>query len=345
MSKVFIIAEAGVNHNGSIDKAIEMVDVASESGADAVKFQSFSAKHLVTNKSKKAQYQRKFTSEDETSMMMLKKLELNKAHHYLLSEHCQAKKIQFMSSPFDLESVAILAEMDCPIIKVGSGEMTNLPLLESISRIKRKVILSTGMANLKEIEASLSVLYNNGMDKSDLTLLHATTEYPTPYSEINLKAMRTMADNFGVRVGYSDHSPGVEVAIAAVALGACVIEKHFTLDKNLPGPDHQASLEPHELQDMIVKIRHIEEALGDGVKKATACEMENMLHARKSIVASQAIKKGDMFSSSNLTTKRPAHGLSPMMWHDIIGQTADKDYEFDECITDACLTQYKEGTF
>lgn len=332
MRKVFIIAEAGVNHNGSLERAIEMVDVACACGADAVKFQTFNAINLVTAAATKASYQKKHTDKDESSRQMLEKLELSRAHHQLLKSHCEAQGIQFMSSPFDLESAQLLAELGCPIIKIGSGELTNLPLLECIARLKKEVILSTGMANLDEVREALAVLRAGGMKKSDITLLHATTEYPTPFNEVNLNAMNTMAQTFGVQVGYSDHTKGVEVAVAAVALGACVIEKHFTLDRNLPGPDHQASLEPNELLDMVHKIRHIEQALGHGEKIPTACELDNTRHARKSIVASKPIKKGEVFSAWNLTTKRPASGLSPMLWHDLIGLKAEKDFALDECV-------------
>ena len=312
MEKVFIIAEAGVNHNGSIELAKKLIDRAAEAGADAVKFQSFKAKNLVTKTAKKAEYQETTTGIAENQFQMIKKLELDYEKHGELMNYCQEKGIMFLSSPFDLESIDLLHKLELEIFKIPSGEITNLPYLRKIGKLKKKVILSTGMSTLGDIEQALEILRENGTD--DITVLHCNTEYPTPMKDVNLNAMKTIRDAFKVEVGYSDHTLGIEIPIAAVALGATIIEKHFTLDKTMEGPDHRASLEPNELKAMVTAIRNIENAMGDGVKKLTESESKNIKIARKSIVASQNIKKGEVFTEENLTVKRPGDGISPMIW-------------------------------
>ncbi|SFR59454.1 N-acetylneuraminate synthase [Thiomicrospira sp. ALE5] len=329
---VFIIAEAGVNHNGSLDMAKQLVDVAAECGADAVKFQTFKAENLVTQSAQQADYQIVNTGKQESQFAMLKRLELSEADHHELVGYCQQKQIEFMSTPFDLPSIQFLNSLGVKRFKIPSGEITNYPYLKMVGAYNKQIVLSSGMATLADIEAALSLLIESGTDKDNITLLHATTDYPTQMQDVNLTAMQTIAQAFRVKVGYSDHTPGIEVPTAAVALGASIIEKHFTLDKNLPGPDHKASLEPQELQAMVQAIRNIEIALGDGIKRPTATEQKNRQVARKSLVALTEIKKGDIFSEHNLTVKRPGLGISPMRWNDIIGQVAHKDYQADELI-------------
>ncbi len=329
---VLIIAEAGVNHNGSIDIAKKLIDAAVNAGADVVKFQSFKADKLVCKQAGKAEYQKKNTAENESQFEMLKKLELDAKAHRVLIDYCQTKKIQFLSTPFDHDSIDLLAGLGLSTFKIPSGEITNLPYLRHVGRIARDVILSTGMANLGEVESALFHLAAAGLPKKNITVLHATTEYPCPMNEVNLRAMQTLRLAFGVKVGYSDHTPGIEVAIAAVAMGACVIEKHFTLDRNMDGPDHKASLEPDELIAMVKSIRHISMALGDGIKRPSKSELKNIGISRKSIVAAKHIPPGDVFSEDNLTVKRPGNGISPLRWDEIIGQKATKPYTEDELL-------------
>ena len=330
MSRVFVIAEAGVNHNGDIEIAKQLVDVASEAGADAVKFQTFQADSLVCRTAKKAEYQLETTDRTETQYDMLKKLELTPQMHRELIEHCLKRNIMFLSTPFDLESIKLLSELGMQIYKIPSGEITNLPYLREIAKQQKKIILSTGMSSMDEVKAAVNVLKNNGTE--ELTLLHCNTQYPTPISDVNLLAMVKMREETGLPVGYSDHTQGIEVPIAAAALGAEVIEKHFTLDRKMEGPDHKASLEPQELMQMVVGIRKIESALGSKIKQVSESEMPNVAIVRKSIVAAANIKRGEKYTEKNLTTKRPATGISPMLWDEVIGKTADRDYKVDEII-------------
>ncbi len=328
----FVIAEAGVNHNGSIKIAKKLIDVASQAGADAVKFQTFKAKNLVSKNAQKANYQKETTDEDESQYEMIKKLELDVDTHKELMRYCDEKEIIFLSTPFDLESIEILDELGLEIFKIPSGEITNLPYLRAIGRLKKRVILSTGMADLGEIEDALDLLVDFGTKRENITILHANTMYPTPMEDVNLRAMQTIASVFGVDVGYSDHTLGIEVPIAAVAMGARVIEKHFTLDRDMEGPDHKASLEPDELKAMVSGIRNIEKALGNGIKKPTPSEKPNIEVARKSIVAARDIQKGELFSENNITVKRPGSGITPMRWDEIVGRVAQRDYKADELI-------------
>jgi len=327
-----IIAEAGVNHNGSIDLAYKLIEKAKESGADYVKFQTFTAKSLVSKNAPKADYQKKLTGETQTQYEMIKALELDKNTHLKLIEKCKRDGIKFLSTPFDLKSVDLLNDVEIPLYKIPSGEITNLPYLRYIGKIGKPIILSTGMSTLSEVGAALQVLEDAGTDLSQITVLHCNTEYPTPFGDVNLNAMLTIKSELGVDVGYSDHTLGIEVPIAAAALGAIVIEKHFTLDRSLPGPDHKASLVPHELKSMVTGIRNIERALGDGRKIPTISEKKNIPVARKSIVAAKNIKLGDVFSEKNLAVKRPGTGVSPMEWDNYIGKTALRDYIADELI-------------
>jgi N-acetylneuraminate synthase len=331
--KTLIIAEAGVNHNGDIDLAKQLVTAAAASGADMVKFQTFKAHNLVTKTASKAAYQNKTTDETESQFEMIRKLELSKADHELLIEECNRHGIGFFSTAFDTDSFDMLVNMGIKQVKIPSGELTNLPLLRYMTRLGLPVILSTGMANMGEIEAALGVIENSGTPRSLITVLHCTTEYPTPMNEVNLRAMLSIKSAFRVKVGYSDHTPGIEIPIAAVALGATVIEKHFTLDRNLPGPDHLASLEPKELKAMVDAIRNIELALGDGIKRPSASELKNIPIARKSLVALQSISAGEFFSADNIGTKRPGTGISPMLWDDVIGRKATRDFNQDELIS------------
>lgn len=330
--RTLIIAEAGVNHNGSIELAYQLIDAAKNAGADAVKFQSFKADTLVSKKAEKAEYQKQTTSSSESQYNMIKQLELSVNDHKKLIDYCNKINIQFLSSPFDLESINLLNELGLEIFKIPSGEITNLPYLRKIGKLNKTVILSTGMSDLGEIEDALDVLAENGTDKNKITVLHCNTEYPTPFEDVNLNAMITIKNAFNVKVGYSDHTKGIEVPIAAVALGAEVIEKHFTLDRNLEGPDHKASLEPNELKMMIDAIRNIEKALGSGIKKPSPSESKNKVIVRKSIVAKTVIKKGDIFTEKNIGIKRPGNGISPMRWDEVKGTFASKDYKEDEVI-------------
>ena len=332
MTKVFIIAEAGVNHNGSLELAKRLVDVAVDAGADAVKFQTFKADKLVSKGAEKAEYQKQTTSVEESQYYMIKKLELDENAHRELIRHCKEKQIMFLSTPFDHDSIELLNNFGMPIFKIPSGEITNLPYLRHIGRLGKEVILSTGMADLGEIEDALDVLMQSGVPKEKITVLHATTEYPCPINEVNLRAMQTIRAAFGVKVGYSDHTQGIEVPIAAVAMGACIIEKHFTLDRAMEGPDHKASLEPNELKAMTLAIRHIDQAMGDGIKRPTPSEVRNKPIARKSLVASRAINDGEVFSTENITAKRPGNGISPMRWDEVISSIAPRNFAADELI-------------
>ena len=328
-----IIAEAGVNHNGDIQLAKKLVEEASKSKVDVVKFQTFKASNLVTVYAKKADYQLKFSAESDKQFEMLQKLELNEEQHKELKELANTRNLEFLSTAFDVESLQMLVSLGINRIKIPSGEITNLPYLRFIAAQKKKVILSTGMSTLKDIENALSVLFAGGVKKEDITVLHCTTDYPAKMDEVNLNAMVSIGKEFGVSMGYSDHTEGIEVSIAAVALGAVVIEKHFTLDRNLPGPDHKASLEPSELTALVDGIRNIEVAMGDGNKRPMKSELANLNAARKSLVAGQRIRKGDLFSAENVTVKRPGSGISPMEWDSIIGTVSDKNYEVDDLIT------------
>ena len=330
--KTLIIAEAGVNHNGDMAMARQLIEVAADAGADLVKFQTFSADRLVTADAKKAGYQMQTTDAGESQRAMLHKLELTRDMHEMLMAHCRARGIQFFSSGFDRENIDLLAQLGLDRFKIPSGEITNLPYLRHVGRHGKPVILSTGMATLDEIGAALTVLEQAGTPRDRITVLQCNTEYPTPMTDVNLRAMLTIRDAFGVAVGYSDHTTGIEVPIAAVALGATVIEKHFTLDRNLPGPDQKASLEPAELKAMVAAIRNIEIALGDGIKRLTPSEAKNQPVARKSLVANQAIKAGEVFSVQNITAKRPGTGISPMRWDEVMGRTAPRDFAADELI-------------
>ncbi len=332
MSKTFIIAEAGVNHNGSIELATRLIDVAVDAGADAVKFQTFKAENIISKHAPKADYQQETTDKGESQLEMVRKLELGEAEHKTLIEHCKEKGIMFMSAPFDLESIDLLSELGLEIMKIPSGEITNLPYLRKIGSLGKRIIMSTGMADLKEIEDALNILLQSETDRTNITILHCNTEYPTPFEDVNLSAMLTIKDALNVNVGYSDHTLGIEVAIAAAALGADVIEKHFTLDKTLPGPDHKASLEPGELKAMVQAIRNIERSLGDGIKKPSSSEIKNIAVARKSIVAKKCINKGEVFTTDNITSKRPGTGVNPMEWDNVIGKAAKGDFAEDEMI-------------
>lgn len=327
-----IIAEAGVNHNGNIQLAKKLIDVASHCGVDYVKFQTFKAESLVSGHAEKADYQKKTTQADEGQYEMIKKLELDLNAHKELIKYCNAKGVRFISSPFDIDSIDLLYDLGVDLFKAGSGEITNYPYLQKLASKGLPVILSTGMSNLSDVEQALEVLLTGGLKRENITLLHANTEYPTPFEDVNLKAMLTLKEAFKVNVGYSDHTPGIEVPIAAVALGAVVVEKHFTLDKNMEGPDHKASLEPEELNEMVKAIRNIEKALGDGIKQPSPSERKNMPIARKSIIAKQIISKGEILNEKNITTKRPGTGISPMRWNEIIGRQAIRDFKPDDLI-------------
>jgi len=329
---VFIIAEAGVNHNGSIMIAKELIDVAVESGANAVKFQTFKAENLVAKNTQKADYQKQTTDALESQFDMIKKLELDVGTHKELITYCQEKNIMFLSTPFDHESINLLSDLGLQIFKIPSGEITNLPYLRHIGSLGKKIILSTGMSNLEEVGNALNILINAGTSKDNITVLHANTMYPTPMEDVNLNAMLTIQKEFGVDVGYSDHTLGIEVDIAAVAMGALCIEKHFTLDKTMDGPDHKASLEPEELKSMVGAIRNIEKAMGNSEKNPSPSESVNIGVVRKSIVASQNIKKGEVLTEKNIAVKRPGNGIIPMKWDSIIGSIATKNYNIDDLI-------------
>ncbi|EGR9249244.1 N-acetylneuraminate synthase [Campylobacter upsaliensis] len=332
MKKVLIIAEAGVNHNGDLNLAKKLIEQAAKAGADVVKFQTFKAEDCVSIKAKKAKYQLENTAKDESQLEMIKKLELSREAHFELMKHCKKHNIAFLSTPFDLESVAFLQSLNLSYFKIPSGEITNLPYLKAVARCKKKVLLSTGMANLAEIEAALEILRKNGT--RDITLLHCTTEYPTPFEDVNLNALKTLKEAFKLEVGYSDHTEGIVASLGAVALGAVVIEKHFTLDKTMEGPDHRASLEFEELRALCKGIRELEKALGSGIKKASKSEAKNKIIARKSLVAKREIQKGEKFSIENLTTKRPGSGISAMRYEEYLGKRALKTYKKDELINE-----------
>ena len=327
-----IIAEAGVNHNGCLATAKLMVDAASEAGADYIKFQTFNAESLVTSTAEKANYQKRPSQPDQSQYEMLKQLELDRSSQEALVEYCRTKPAKFVSSAFDIDSIDLLAELNIPFFKIPSGEITNLNYLRHVGSLNKPIVMSTGIATLDEVKAALNILFDCGIQRDDVTVLHCNTEYPTPMCDVNLKAMTTIRDELGVAVGYSDHSVGIEVPIAAVALGATIIEKHFTLDRNLPGPDHIASLEPVELTSMVRAIRNIELALGDGVKAPRPSELKNIHMIRKSIVASRTIHAGDIFTEDNITVKRPGDGRSPMEWDNFIGAKSSQNYVKDELI-------------
>ena len=329
-----IIAEAGVNHNGSIEIAKQLVDKAVEAGVDLIKFQTFKASKLVTKAAKQAEYQqRNIGKEGDSQYQMLKKLELTPENHEVLIAYCKEKGIKFFSTAFDFDSIEYLHSLNLGLWKIPSGEVTNYPFLKKIASYNEKTILSTGMCDMEDVRAAVNALYKNGLSKGNLILLHCNTEYPTPFEDVNLKAMDVLRKEFGVEIGYSDHTKGIEVPIAAVALGATVIEKHFTLDRNMEGPDHKASLEPDELKAMVSAIRNVEKAIGgDGTKHVSISERKNISIARKSIVAAYDIKEGEIFTEQNLTVKRPGNGISPMLWENVIGKKAKRDYYEDELI-------------
>ncbi len=327
---VFIIAEIGVNHNGDLELAKKMILEAKKAGVDAVKFQSFKADKLVSKDAKKADYQIKNTEKQESQHDMIKRLELTEEDHIYLKEICDNEGIMFLSSPFDIESASLLLSLGIDTVKIPSGEITNLPYLEEIGKLYKNIIISTGMSNLDEIKDAISLLNKYG-DKN-ITVLHCNTEYPTPMEDVNLLAIKTLEKELNLPIGYSDHTDGIEVSISAVALGATVIEKHFTLDKNLDGPDHKASLEPRELKQMVTSIRNIEKALGNGIKVPSKSEKKNIVIARKSIVAKSNICKGEVFTNENLAIKRPGDGISPMKWYEVLGQVAKRDFVADERI-------------
>lgn len=328
--RCLVIAEAGVNHNGDIELAKRLVDAAYDAGADYIKFQTFKANNLVTVKARKAAYQERQTGSEESQYSMLKKLELSYRDFMVLNDYCRIKGISFLSTPFDNESIEFLDKLGMSVWKIPSGEVTNFPYLVKIAETHKPLIMSTGMCTLEDVEAAIRVLTINGC--GPITLLHCTTEYPAPYSEVNLKAMETLRSRLNLPVGYSDHTQGIVIPIAAVAMGAVVIEKHFTLDRTMEGPDHKASLEPSELKAMVDAIRCVESSMGDGVKCPADSEHRNMMIARKSIVAMRAIKKGEQFTRENITTKRPGSGINPMRWNEVLGQFAKRSFEEDELI-------------
>jgi len=331
--QVLIIAEAGVNHNGSIDTAKKLIDAAAEAGVDYVKFQTFKADKMVTKAASRAKYQDSNTGDKDSQYEMLKKLEISEEMHLELIHYCESKNIKFLSTAFDLESLIFLKSLGLKLAKIPSGEITNLPYLRAMAKLFPEIILSTGMANMNEIKAAFKVLIENGTKQENITILHCNTEYPTPMEDVNLKAMLDIQKQLNTKIGYSDHTLGIEVPIAAVALGAKVIEKHFTLDRNLPGPDHRASLEPEELKAMVTAIRNIEKAIsGSGIKEPSTSELQNKLVVRKSIVTSREIKKGEIFTENNLTIKRPGTGINPMKWDEVMGSISEKDYNEDDLI-------------
>ena len=329
MNRTLVIAEAGVNHNGSYEIACQLVDAAKDAGADYIKFQTFHSENLVSKNAKKADYQVETTGED-TQLNMLKKLELSEQEFICLKDYCRKKEIRFLSTPFDFDSIRFLNRLDIPFWKIPSGEVTNYPYLVALAKTGKPIVMSTGMCDLSDISNAIRVLKENGA--GDISLLHCNTEYPTPYEDVNLRAVLTMKSEFGCEVGYSDHTQGIEIPIAAVAMGATIIEKHFTLDRNMDGPDHKASLEPDELKQMVTAIRNVENAMGSGVKTASKSERKNKVIARKSIIASRCIQKGEVFTELNITTKRPGNGISPMRWNEVLGQTAKRDFQEDELI-------------
>ncbi|WP_373733981.1 N-acetylneuraminate synthase [Bacteroides heparinolyticus] len=334
MKHVVIIAEAGVNHNGNIENALRLIDVAADAGVDYIKFQTFKAENLVSRSAKKAEYQIQNTGDiKESQLQMLKKLELSEEQHERLIAYCKEKKVKFFSTAFDLSSLEYLQSIGLDMVKIPSGEITNLPYLRKAASLFRKVILSTGMSTMQEISDAMHVFLKAGISKEDITILHCNTEYPTPMEDVNLKAIQHIQKEFQTAVGYSDHTLGIEIPVAAVALGASIIEKHFTLDKTMKGPDHKASLDPNELKAMVFAIRNIEKAIsGSGLKTVSSSEQKNINIARKSIVANRRIVAGECFSEENLTVKRPGSGISPMKWDAVIGKTAIKDFDIDELI-------------
>jgi len=332
MKEVFIIAEAGVNHNGNLRIAKEMIDVAKKAGADAVKFQSFIAENVISEFAPKAEYQKRATDKKESQLDMAKKLQFDIKAHKELMKLCRRRKILFLSSAFDIKSIKMLDKLGLEIFKIPSGEITNMPYLKKLGRLKKKVILSTGMSDLKEVKAAVDILIKAGTSRRKITVLHCSTDYPASIEDVNLSAMMALKKELNINVGYSDHTPGIEIAIAAAALGASIIEKHFTLNRTMKGPDHRASLEPGELKAMVDAIRNIEKAYGNGVKKPSFAELKNKIIARKSIVALKAIKKGEVYSDRNLTVKRPGSGISPMKWDRIMGRRAKKSFRKDELI-------------
>lgn len=332
MSKVLIIAEAGVNHNGNIDLAMKLVEQAASAGADIIKFQTFTADNIVSRFASKAEYQKKLTSDSESQYEMLKRLELSYEQHIELISHCKKHNIQFLSSAFDLSSVDLLDKLGIQIYKIPSGEITNIPYLRKIGKLNKDVILSTGMAYLMEIEIALHELVLSGTDRNRITILHCNTEYPTPMKDVNLNSLLTIQNAFKLPVGYSDHTEGIEIPIAAVAMGAAVIEKHFTLDRNMEGPDHKASIDPSVFANMVTAIRNVEAALGDGLKRPSESEKKNINIARKSIISKTNILKGEIFTQDNICIKRPGNGISPLFWDFMLGKKAKRDYQADELI-------------
>lgn len=332
MNHTIIIAEAGVNHNGSLEMAKQMILVAKEAGVDYVKFQTAKPELGISRFAEMATYQKKNLNKEESQLDMVKKICLPMANYKVLKDYCDEVEVKFLSTPFDAPSVDLLMELGVDYMKIPSGELTNLPYLRKVAEQGRPVIMSTGMCEINEVEDALNVLLQKGLPLDMITLLHCNTEYPTPYCDVNLKAMFNLRDKFGVKVGYSDHTRGLEIPIAAVALGATVIEKHFTLDRTLPGPDHIASLEPEELKQMVVSVRHIEQALGDGAKRVSESERKNIAIARKSIVASRLIYAGEIFAEENLAVKRPGYGVNPMRWDEVMGTVAKRDFQEDELI-------------
>jgi len=330
--KVLIIAEAGVNHNGDLNLAKKLIDVAVEAKADFVKFQTFRTELAISRNAELAEYQKNVSGNVQTQFDLVKKLELDRDAHVELIDYCKSQGIKFLSTPFDLESIDLLLDLGIELFKIPSGEITNYPFLKKIAGKQLPVILSTGMSTMDEIEQALNVLCSNGLSISQITILHCNTEYPTPMEDVNLKAMLTIRDAFNTEVGYSDHTLGIEIPIAAVAMGATVIEKHFTLDRKMEGPDHKASLEPEELKAMILAIRNLEKAFGSGIKEPSNSEKKNISIARKSIVASKQITQGEVFSEDNITVKRPGTGLSPMLWDNVLGRVAGKDYNAEQLI-------------
>ena len=333
MNRVLIIAEAGVNHNGQMELAKQLIEKAKASGADYVKFQTAEKPETVMSRfAQMASYQKKNVGKDESQLEMNKKIAIGFSEFVILKSYSDEMGMKFLSTPFDMQSVDFLMGLGMDYMKVPSGELTNLPYLRKIAQQRIPVIMSTGMCTLGEVEAALNVLEQNGLSDENISLLHCNTEYPTPYADVNLKAMVAMKECFGLRVGYSDHTKGIEVPVAAVALGAEIIEKHFTIDRMLPGPDHVASLEPNELKAMVESIRHIEEAIGDGRKRVSDSERKNIVIARRSIIANRDIKAGEVFTEENLTTKRPGNGINPMRWDEVLGQKAKRDFVEDELI-------------
>ncbi len=327
---VLIIAEAGVNHNGSLELAKKMADVAKQAGADIVKYQTAKPELVISRFAPKAEYQKETTGQAESQLEMVKKIHFGFDAHRELKEYCDSIGIMYLSTPFDMDSIEFLKDMDMPVWKIPSGEITNLPYLERVAKLKKPIIMSTGMSEISEVKDALDILYKNGA--TDVTILHCNTEYPTPLEDANVKAMLDLQKNFGTKIGYSDHTLGLEAPLAAVSLGATVIEKHFTLDKTMEGPDHGASMNPQELCELVKAIRNTEKVLGSGIKTVTASEAKNKDVARKSIVAKVEIKKGEIFTEKNLTVKRPGNGISPMKWYDVLGKTAKRDFSLDELI-------------